>query len=105
MEKLDKHLQHFLSSKKNDNGSSLLLATEGQGKSTWSTLQCAQGCCGAEGGCGRGQGGGLPVQQELALPVITRGINETRVQQVLLALKLLSQDIFLILFSPKVFNF
>ena len=83
----------------------LLLATEWQGKSTWSTLQCAQGCCGAEGSCGGGQGGGLPVQQELALPVISRGINETRVQQVLLALKLLSQDIFLIFFSPKVFNF
>merc|ERR1719150_1572727 len=101
MEKLGKHLQHFLSSKvyKNDNGSSLLLATEGQGKSTGSTLQCAQGCCGAEGGCGRGQGGGLPVQKELALPVISRGINETRVQQVLL-LKFLIQDIILILFIP-----
>ena len=82
----------------------LLLATEWKGKSTGSTLQCAQGCCGAEGSCGGGQGGGLPVQQELALPVISRGINETRVQQVLLALKLLSQDIILILFSPIVLN-
>merc|ERR1719150_748316 len=102
MEKVDKHLQHFLSSKvqQNDNGSSLLLATEGQGKSTGSTLQCTQGCCGTEGGCGGGQGGGLPVQQEFALSVISRGVNETRVQQALLLLKLLSQDIIHILFSP-----
>ena len=66
------------------------------------------GCCGTEGGCGGGQGGGHPVQQELALPLNSRGIKETRVKQVLLLLKLLSQDIILILCSPfqyLIFNF